>query len=69
MGHNVIRDNIRAILIEQGQDPDLVIQFLEEQLQMMRASDEAMSGVLSTQEFYKREIRYSKIERFIIHLK
>lgn len=69
MGLEVENKSIRSSLIENGVDPDTIRAYLEEQIAMSRATDEAMKDTLTKSEFYQREMTYTKIDSFIIHLK
>lgn len=69
MGTEVKPSEIRSTLIGHGIDPDALRDFLEEQIAMMRSTDDAMKDSLGKAEFYTRETKYTRIESFIVHLK
>jgi hypothetical protein len=69
MGLDVKQNELRSLMIEIGIDPDAVKSFLEEKLTESRATDEAMKGVLTSQQFYERETTYTKIDLFLLNLK
>lgn len=71
MGYDVLRNSnrLRASLIENGFDPDLICEFLQEQLALNRATDCVQKDILGKCEFYRRELKYTQIEQLIFKLK
>ena len=70
MGLETVHQNaIRQSIINNGHDPDLLIEALEEYINDNRQVDKNNREILGTDAFYEREIKYSKIEKFIIALK
>jgi len=71
MGYDVQQQggSLRTFLIEKGIDPDLIKEFLQEQIEMNRAADDVSKDILGKCAFYKRELKYTQLERFIINLK
>lgn len=66
----VVKDySLREILISKGLDPDLIKEFIEDQVSMSRCMDDAMKNAINETEFYQREVKYTKLEIFIEHLK
>jgi hypothetical protein len=68
MGAQVTPTDIRSALINNGVDPDLLREFLEEQIEMNRSIDDGLKSTIGATEFYKRETKYTKLELFLVHL-
>ena len=66
---NQQKDKLREALIEGGFDPDVIGDFIINNLAENRSTDKLYKKELGLEEFYKREKEYSQLELFALHLK
>jgi hypothetical protein len=62
---------LRKVLKDLNIDADAIGEYLDEQIEESRAIDKLSkeSGAMGNAEYFRRECRYSQVERFIIKLK
>jgi hypothetical protein len=59
---------LRKILMEHGYDVELIKDFLQEAVEANRETDRLLKDSLGKAEFYKREMRYTQIDRLLDNL-
>lgn len=60
--------SLRSSITNSGQDPDLIAKSIFEFIEMCRCTDDAIKAHISKEEFWERELKYSKLEEFAFSL-